>query len=119
MKKRTEEIYIIDAKDQILGRIASKVAFLLQGKQKSDFSPNTIENTLIEIKNISKMKFKGNKLTNKKYYRHSGYPGGLKSASLGTLFESKPELIFKNVVSDMLPKNRNRQKLINRLKLSR
>jgi len=119
MKQNKEKIYKKDATNQVLGRLASQIASLLLGKDKINYKPNLFEKTLIEVNNISKIKISGNKLKNKNYIWHSGYPGGLKSISLKNLFEKNPEQVFRKVVFNMLPKNRNRQKLIKRLKLSR
>ena len=114
--KKTEKIIKIEAKDQVFGRLASKIAFLLQGKTSRNFQPNKVDDYIIEISNISEIKFSGRKLTNKKYFRHSGFPGGLKSVTLGQVFKEKPEDTLKQTVFNMLPNNRNRRELIKKVK---
>jgi large subunit ribosomal protein L13 len=113
MKKN---IHKLDATNQTFGRFAAKVSLLLRGKLDKFFKPNLIKDFNIEIFNLSKMKFTGKKLVDKQYMRHSGYPGGLKSISLGNFFKTKPEELFKKTVYNMLPKNKNRRKLISKLK---
>jgi large subunit ribosomal protein L13 len=111
-----KQTYTIDAKDQILGRLASQVAVLLRGKNDPDFAPNKDSGNTVIIKNVDKIRFTGRKDKQKKYYHHSGYLGGLKEKPLKELFEEKPEEVFKKAVWGMLPKNRMRSKMIIRLK---
>ena len=113
MERKT---YTIDAKDKILGRLATKVAALLQGKESPDFAPHEDMGGVVLVKNVDKIKFSGKKAKQKKYYRHSGYLGGLKEESLEDLFQKDPAQILKKAVFGMLPKNKLRAKRIKRLK---
>jgi len=109
--------HTIDAAGRILGRLASEIAVLLRGKDKTDFAPYKDIGDIVIVKNIDKLKFTGKKMEQKKYYRHSGYPGGLKEISLGKLFEKNPAEVLKKAVWGMLPKNKLRAKMIKRLKV--
>jgi len=111
------KIYTIDATDKVLGRLAVKVAVLLQGKNKIDFARNKNTGDLIIIKNINNIKVTGNKRQNKIYYHHSGYLGGMKEITFEKLFEKDPEKVFKKAVFGMLPNNKLRAKRIKRLKV--
>ena len=113
MKKET---HTIDAKDQILGRLATQVATLLRGKQRTDFAPNKDIDDVVVIKNVDKIKVTGKKYTDKIYYRHTGYMGGLKEVTYKKLFEKDPSEVLKKAVYGMLPKNKLRDKQIKRLK---
>jgi len=112
----TREIHTIDATNKILGRLAVEVALLLRGKEKPDFVPYKDEGDTVIIKNIDKLKVTGKKMDQKKYYRHSGYPGGLREISLGELLKTRPEEVLKKAVLGMLPKNKLRDKMIKRLR---
>jgi len=108
-------IFIIDAKDQSLGRLASQIAYLLSNKNNPSFAPNVAGNNIIKIKNIKEVKITGKKLTSKSFFSHSGYPGHLKEMSLGTLFKKNPEEVLKKAVYGMLPKNKLQDRRIKRL----
>lgn len=108
--------YKIDATNQILGRLASKVSIILRGKNSPNFEPNIVPNIKVFISNTDKMKFSGRKIEQKVYYKYSGYPSGLKEKKLKELWDKKPELVFKKAVYGMLPKNRLREKLLKNLK---
>jgi len=114
MERKT---YIIDATDQPLGRLASRIALLLRGKNKSAWVPNKDMGDFVVVKNIEKLKFTGKKFEQKIYYRHSGYPGGLKEQKLKELFEKNPAQVLRNAVLGMLPKNKLRKQQIKRLKI--
>lgn len=109
--------HIIDATDKVLGRLASEIAILLRGKHKPDFLPYKDMGDFVVIKNVSKIKISGKKIEQKKYYRHSGYLGGLKEIPLKTLFKKDPAQVLKRAVWGMLPKNKLRAKQIKRLKI--
>jgi len=113
----SRETYTIDATGKILGRLAVKVALLLRGKHKTDFAPYKDMGDIVVVKNVDRLKFSGKKMTQKKYYRYSGYPGGLKETSLEKLLEKNPAEVFKKAVLGMLPKNKLRAKIIKRLKI--
>ena len=96
--------WIIDAEDQTLGRIATEIASRLRGKHKPEYSPHMDMGDYIVVINAKDIQATGNKTTDKIYYRHSGYPGGLKSTTFDKLRDSKPEMIIEKAVKGMLPK---------------
>jgi large subunit ribosomal protein L13 len=112
MERKT---HTIDAADKILGRLATEVAVLLRGKNKPDFAPYKDIGDFVVIKNVEKIRVTGNKMEQKKYYRHSGYLGGLKEIPLKTLFKERPAEVFRKAVFGMLPKNKLRARQIKRL----
>lgn len=109
--------YIIDAKDQILGKLATKVADVLRGKTRPIFDPHLDCGDFIIVINCEKIKLTGKKLTDKMYYKHSGFPGHIKEISAGDLIKKKPEKLIELAVNGMLPKNRLRQHIIKKLHL--
>jgi len=111
------EKHTIDAKDKILGRLASEIAVLLRGKHKTNFTPHLDLGDEVIVVNTSKIKVSGNKTKNKKYYRHSGYPGGIKEISYQKLFENNPNKVLRKAIYGMLPDNKLRKKMMARLKL--
>ncbi len=110
------KIHIIDAKGKVLGRLASQISILLQGKHKPNFDPSKDMGDIVVVKNVDKMVFTGKKLKKKKYYWHSGYPGALKERTLEQLFQKDPKKVLRLAVLGMLPKNRLRKRRIKRLK---
>lgn len=115
--KNTNTWLIINAENQILGRLASKIAILLTGKNKTTYKQNTITGDQIIIINSKKIKVTGKKATNKIYYKHTGYPGGLKSTNFKTMLEKNPNYILKNAIKGMLPKNKLQKIFLRRLKI--
>ncbi|NVP18092.1 50S ribosomal protein L13 [Candidatus Gracilibacteria bacterium] len=109
--------YVIDAQDQTLGRLATKIAVILKGKNKASFAPHIDNGDYVIVTNCDKFAVTGKKLTDKMYYRHSGYLGGLKEISLEDLLEKKPTKALELAVSGMLPKNKLRKEMLSRLKL--
>lgn len=109
--------YVIDAKDLILGKLAVKVADYLRGKHKPVFTPNSDTGDFVVVVNAEKVKLTGKKLDQKMYYRHSGYPGGLRSASARGILAKKPEFIVTEAVWGMLPKNRLGRQMFKKLKV--
>lgn len=99
------EWLIIDAENQTLGRLATEVASRLRGKHKAEFTPHVDTGDYIIIVNAEKIRVTGNKEDGKKYYRHSGFPGGIKETSLGKMRQTYPERIIEKAVKGMLPKN--------------
>lgn len=97
---------LIDAENETVGRLASKVAYILRGKNKVNFTPNADTGDNVIIINAEKVKFTGNKLADKEYVRHTGYPGGQRFASPKQLLASKPTEVVRMAVSGMLPKNK-------------
>jgi large subunit ribosomal protein L13 len=111
------EWFVVDATDQILGRLATEVARRLRGKHKPIFTPHMDTGDFIVVINADKVKLTGRKWDQKTYYHHSGYPGGIKSVVAKRLIETKPEEMIKKAVWGMLPKNRLGRKLIKKLKV--
>jgi large subunit ribosomal protein L13 len=99
------EWLIIDAEDQVLGRVAAKAAHILRGKHKPQFTPHVDTGDFVIIVNADKIRVTGNKAKDKRYYRHSGYPGGLKSESFEEAMAKHPERVIEHAVKGMLPKN--------------
>jgi len=116
-KNKTDNWLVFDAENKILGRLASQIAIELMGKNKVNYAPNKITGDQIIIINSQKIKVTGKKLTDKLYYRHSGYPGGLKTLTFKTILEKNPNFIIKNAVKGMLPKNKLQKILLKRLKI--
>jgi len=110
------EIHTINAENRILGRLAVQIAVLLRGKHKPDFVPYKDMGDTVFIENIEKVKVTGKKMKNKKYYRHSGYLGGLKEIPLKKLFEKRPSEVLRRAVLGMMPDNKLRSEQIKRLK---
>ena len=108
---------LIDAKEETLGRLCSKIANILQGKNKIDYAKNINNGDFVIVINTDKIKVTGKKLTDKKYYHYSGYHGGMKEQSFEDLLEIDSTKIIKIAVSGMLPKNSLRKKLLSRLKI--
>jgi len=109
--------YIVDAKDQVLGRLATRVATIIRGKNKPTFSPNADTGDFVVIINAEKIKVTGKREELKTYSWHTGYPGGRKTLSYNEMKERKPEFIITNAVKGMLPKNRLGNQLIKKLKV--
>ena len=113
MEKRN--LHKIDATDQVVGRIATKIATLLRGKNKPEYVPHVDNGDIVEVTNIQKLSFSGKKLDQKKYFRYSGYPGGLKETKMSDLQKDKPDEILRKAVKKMLPATRLRNGMMKRL----
>ncbi|SPT69388.1 50S ribosomal protein L13 [Anaerobiospirillum thomasii] len=109
--------YIVDAEGQTLGRIATEIALRLRGKHKPEYTPFMDTGDYIIVINASKVKVTGNKTADKMYYRHTGYPGGLKSESFEKLIARKPEQIIETAVRGMLPKGPLGRAMFRKLKV--
>lgn len=118
---RSEDIekkwYVVDAKGKTVGRIATKIASILRGKDKPQFTPHADIGDFVVVINADKVNFTGKKWTQKTYYWHTPYPGGLKSITAEKLFKENPEEILKKAVWGMLPKNKMQKDLITRVKI--
>src|SRR5690554_2669628 len=101
----TRKWYVVDATDAVLGRIATEVASILRGKHKPTFTPHVDCGDYVIIVNAEKIALTGNKLEDKKYYRHSGYPGGLKVRNAKTMLEKQPTKVLEKAIRGMSPKN--------------
>ena len=109
--------HVINASDKVLGRLATQVANLLMGKHKPIFCRNLDTGDFVVILNADKVRVTGNKAKQKLYYRHSGYPGGLKSISLEKMMQTNPARVIEHAVKGMLPHNRLGAKMVKKLKV--
>jgi large subunit ribosomal protein L13 len=116
-KKKTQ--HVIDASGQTLGRLATQIAALLQGKNTPAYNPRFISGNVVVVKNASKVKVSGNKDTQKVYYKHTGYMGHLKEKPYKDQFAKDPRRVIEYAVFNMLPKNWIRQDRMNNLKIER
>jgi len=116
-KDITRDWFVVDASDQILGRLATQIAMRLRGKHKPEFAPHVDNGDFIVVVNADKVRVTGRKLDQKKYYRHSGYIGGLKETSLRVMMDRKPDQVILKAVRGMLPKNRLGRALLKKLKV--
>lgn len=111
------EWFVVDAKDKTLGRLATEVAQILRGKHKPIYAPHMDTGDYVIIINCEKIRVTGDKLDSKVYYRHSGYPGGLKSVTLRQQLNRYPERVLHAAVRGMLPKNKLGRQMIKKLKI--
>jgi large subunit ribosomal protein L13 len=109
--------YVVDAKDAILGRLAVKIATQITGKNKTIYTPNTDTGDFVIVINAEKIKLTGRKLDNKVYYRHSGYPGGLRAETARERMKRCPEKIITDAVWGMIPKGRLGRAMLRKLKV--
>ena len=109
--------HLVDAEDKVLGRLAVKIASILSGKNKAQYSPNADLGDFVVVVNAEKVKVTGNKYAQKNYYHHTGYPGGLKTKSFEKMQEDSPEKIIEKAVKGMLPKNKLANQIIKKLKV--
>ena len=116
MERKT---HTIDANGKVLGRLATKIAVILRGKQKPDFAPYKDIGDVVVVKNAEKIRITGKKIEQKKYYHHSGYLGGLKEKPLKTILKEEPSEALRKAVFGMLPKNKLRARMIKRLKFAK
>jgi large subunit ribosomal protein L13 len=110
---------VVDATDQVLGRLASRVATLLTGKQKSGYAPFLVTGDHVVVVNAAKIRLTGQKLDQKVYRRHTGYPGGLREIGARKMFETRPERMIEEAMLGMLPKNKLRKQMARRLRVYR
>lgn len=113
----TRDWYVVDAEGKILGRLASEIARRLRGKHKPVYTPHVDTGDFIIVVNAGKVSLTGSKLTDKFYYRHSGYPGGLKQTSAGKMLQEKPGEVLRLAVKGMLPKNSLGRAMLKKLKI--
>ncbi len=109
--------YLVNANDKILGRLATRIATYLRGKHKPVFTPNVDTGDFIIVINAEKIRLTGDKLNQKVYYHHTGYPGGIKAETVKKRLKRKPEQVINDAVWGMLPKNRLGRKMIKKLKV--
>ncbi len=111
------EWYLVDAEGQTLGRLATRIADTLRGKGKPQYTPHVDTGDFVIVINAEKIQVTGNKLDQKRYYRHSGYPGGLRSRTLREQLDRRPTEVLRTAVKGMLPKNRLARQQITKLKI--
>ena len=108
---------LVDATGQTLGRLATRISMTLQGKDKATYTPHMLTGDYVVVVNASKIKVTGRKITQKTYYRHSGYVGNLKTSLLRDMLEKRPERVLQLAVRGMLPKNKLGREMLKRLKV--
>ncbi|MDB4470770.1 50S ribosomal protein L13 [Deltaproteobacteria bacterium] len=111
------EWFVIDLEDVVLGRASTEIARVLRGKHKPIYTPSVDTGDFVVVVNADKVKLTGNKLADKKYYHHSGYPGGIREISAEKLLAKKPEMVLQSAVKGMLPKNTLGRKMFKKLKV--
>ncbi len=111
------EWYVVDLEDVVLGRAATEIARILRGKHKPIYSPSVDTGDFVVVLNADKVKLTGNKLADKKYYHHTGYPGGIREINAEKLLAKKPEMVLQSAVKGMLPKNKLGRKMFTKLKV--
>jgi large subunit ribosomal protein L13 len=113
----TRDWYVVDADGQTLGRLATRIADTLRGKGKAEYTPHVDTGDFVIVINAEKIQVTGNKLDQKRYIRHSGYPGGLRSRTLREQLERRPEEVLRMAVKGMLPRNRLARQQLTKLKI--
>ena len=109
--------YVVDLEDKVLGRAATEIARVLRGKHKAIYTPSVDTGDFVIVLNAEKIRLTGNKLSQKMYYRHSGYTGGLTTIPAGKMLEKTPEELIKRAVKGMLPKNKLGRQMFKKLKV--
>jgi large subunit ribosomal protein L13 len=113
----TREWYVVDAEGQTLGRLATRIADVLRGKTKPQYTPHIDTGDFVVVVNAEKIGVTGKKLDQKRYYRHSGYPGGLRSRTLREQLERRPTEVIRKAVKGMLPRNKLASAQLTKLKI--
>ena len=114
---RKRDWYVVDAEGKTLGRLATQIADALRGKRKPEYTPHVDTGDFVIVINAERIHVTGDKLTKKIYYRHSGYPGGIKSRTLGEMLDRRPEEVIRKAVKGMLPRNRLARAQLRKLKV--
>ncbi|HEY1236811.1 MAG TPA: 50S ribosomal protein L13 [Solirubrobacterales bacterium] len=114
---RERDWYVVDAEGKTLGRLASQIANVLRGKRKPTYTPHVDVGDFVIVVNAEKVAVTGDKREKKLYWRHSGYPGGIRSRTLGDLLEKRPEEVIRRAVKGMLPRNRLARAQLRKLKV--
>jgi large subunit ribosomal protein L13 len=109
--------YVVDAQGLTLGRLATQIAETLRGKRKPEYTPHVDTGDFVVVINAEKIHVTGNKLADKRYYRHSGYPGGIRSRTLSEMLERRPEEVIRKAVKGMMPRNRLARQQLTKLKV--
>lgn len=113
----TRDWYLVDVDSKVLGRVATEIANVLRGKNKPTFTPSVDTGDFVIVVNAEKIALTGKKFSDKTYYSHSAFPGGLKEISAGKLIDKKPEELIKKAVKGMLPKNKLARHMLKKLKI--
>lgn len=116
-ENRERKWLVVDAEGQTLGRLATQIADALRGKRKVEYTPHVDTGDFVVVINAEKISVTGKKRTDKRYYRHSGYPGGIKSRTLEEMLDRRPEEVIRKAVKGMLPRNRLARRQITKLKV--
>ena len=116
-ENRERDWLVFDADGATLGRLATQVADALRGKRKPEYTPHCDTGDFVVVVNAAKIRVTGNKLVDKRYYRHSGYPGGLRSRTLAEMLERRPEDVIRKAVKGMLPRNRLGRQQLRKLRI--
>ena len=114
---RQRDWYVVDAEGKTLGRLATQIADVLRGKRKPEYTPHCDTGDFVVVVNAEKITVTGRKLEQKTYYRHSGYPGGLRSRTLGEMLDRRPDDVIRKAVKGMLPRNRLARAQLRKLKV--
>ena len=114
---RQRDWYVVDAEGKTLGRLATQIADALRGKRKPEYTPHVDTGDFVIVINAERIRVTGDKLTKKVYYRHSGYPGGIKSRTLAEMLDRRPEEVIRKAVKGMLPRNRLARAQLRKLKI--
>jgi large subunit ribosomal protein L13 len=114
---RQRDWYVVDAEGQTLGRLATRIADTLRGKRKPEYTPHVDTGDFVVVVNAEKIAVTGDKRESKRYYRHSGYPGGIRSRTLGEMLDRTPEEVIRRAVKGMLPRNRLGRAQLRKLKV--
>ena len=114
---RQRDWFVVDAEGKTLGRLATGIADVLRGKRKPEYTPHCDTGDFVVVVNADKVVVTGNKRNDKVYYRHTGYPGGIKSRTLGEMLERRPEEVIRSAVQGMLPRNRLGRQQLRKLKV--
>jgi large subunit ribosomal protein L13 len=114
---RQRDWYVVDAEGRTLGRLATQIADALRGKRKPEYTQHCDTGDFVVVVNAAKIRVTGNKLNDKLYHRHSGYPGGLRTRTLGDMLERRPEEVIRGAVKGMLPRNRLARQQLRKLKV--
>ena len=116
-KNRQRDWYVVDAEGKTLGRLATQLADALRGKRKPEYTPHCDTGDFVVVVNAEKITVSGDKLEQKRYWRHSGFPGGIRSRTLGEQLERRPEEVIRRAVRGMLPRNRLGRAQLSKLKV--
>jgi large subunit ribosomal protein L13 len=114
---RQRDWYVVDAEGKTLGRLATQIADALRGKRKAEYTPHVDTGDFVIVINAERIRVTGDKMTKKVYYRHTGYPGGIKSRTLAEMLDRRPEEVIRKAVKGMLPRNRLARQQLRKLKI--